>query len=299
MANIKIVTDSSVQLTPAEIKENNITIVPLTIEINGQTFVDGETITREELVEELKKGNKPKTSQPAVGSFVDVFDRLGEDGSQVVAILLSDVLSGTYQTAVSAAEMSSTDVTVINSMSSTDVTVINSKSTDRGEAFQVLAAAKDAAAGKTIAEIQAHCKDILERTTIDVLVDNLDNILSGGRLGKMASMLTKLINLKVIVRLRENSLDVVKKGRSRKTFFKYCAELKERHQDNPIQELSLSNVDCSDEYLGKVKDAVLPENSKDAAYIARLTSPIIMTHTGLNAIGVITLAEKPEPDEYK
>ena len=288
MANIKIVTDSSVQLTPAEIKENNITIVPLTIEINGQTFVDGETITREELVEELKKGNKPKTSQPAVGSFVDVFDRLGEDGSQVVAILLSDVLSGTYQTAVSAAEMSSTDVTVINS-----------KSTDRGEAFQVLAAAKDAAAGKTIAEIQAHCKDILERTTIDVLVDNLDNILSGGRLGKMASMLTKLINLKVIVRLREDSLDVVKKGRSRKTFFKYCAELKERHQDNPIQELSLSNVDCSDEYLEKVKDAVLPENSKDAAYIARLTSPIIMTHTGLNAIGVITLAEKPEPDEYK
>lgn len=288
MANIKIVTDSSVQLTPAEIKENNITIVPLTIEINGQTFVDGETITREELVEELKKGNKPKTSQPAVGSFVDVFDRLGEDGSQVVAILLSDVLSGTYQTAVSAAEMSSTDVTVINS-----------KSTDRGEAFQVLAAAKDAAAGKTMAEIQAHCKDILERTTIDVLVDNLDNILSGGRLGKMASMLTKLINLKVIVRLRENSLDVVKKGRSRKTFFKYCAELKERHQDNPIQELSLSNVDCSDEYLEKVKDAVLPENSKDAAYIARLTSPIIMTHTGLNAVGVITLAEKPEPDEYK
>ena len=288
MANIKIVTDSSVQLTPAEIKENNITIVPLTIEINGQTFVDGETITREELVEELKKGNKPKTSQPAVGSFVDVFDRLGEDGSQVVAILLSDVLSGTYQTAVSAAEMSSTDVTVINS-----------KSTDRGEAFQVLAAAKDAAAGKTVAEIQAHCKDILERTTIDVLVDNLDNILSGGRLGKMASMLTKLINLKVIVRLRENSLDVVKKGRSRKTFFKYCAELKERHQDNPIQELSLSNVDCSDEYLEKVKDAVLPENSADAAYIARLTSPIIMTHTGLNAVGVITLAEKPEPDEYK
>ena len=288
MANIKIVTDSSVQLTPAEIKENNITIVPLTIEINGQTFVDGETITREELVEELKKGNKPKTSQPAVGSFVDVFDRLGEDGSQVVAILLSDVLSGTYQTAVSAAEMSSTDVTVINS-----------KSTDRGEAFQVLAAAKDAAEGKTVAEIQAHCKDILERTTIDVLVDNLDNILSGGRLGKMASMLTKLINLKVIVRLRENSLDVVKKGRSRKTFFKYCAELKERHQDNPIQELSLSNVDCSDEYLEKVKDAVLPENSADAAYIARLTSPIIMTHTGLNAVGVITLAEKPEPDEYK
>lgn len=288
MAKIKIVTDSSVQLTPAEIEDNNITIVPLTVEINGETFIDGETITREELVEELKKGNKPKTSQPPVGLFVDTFDRLGEDGSEVVAIMLSDILSGTYQTAVSAAEMSKTKVTVINS-----------KSTDRGEAFQVLAAAKDAQAGKSIEEIQKHCEDILERTTIDVLVDNLDNILSGGRLGKMASMLTKLINLKVVVRLREDSLDVVKKGRSRKTFFKYCEELKKRHADNPIEELSLSNVDCDEEYLTKVKDAVLPDNSKDAAYIARLTSPIIMTHTGLNAIGVITLAAKHEPEEYK
>lgn len=286
MAKIKIVTDSSVQLTPAEIEKNDITIIPLTVEINGENFIDGETITREELVEELKKGNKPKTSQPPIGLFVDTFDRLGKDGSEVVAIMLSDVLSGTYQTAVSAAEMSKTNVTVINS-----------KSTDRGEAFQVLAAAKDAQEGKSIEEIQKHCEDILERTTVDVLVDNLDNILSGGRLGKMASMLTKLINLKVVVRLREDSLDVVKKGRSRKTFFKFCDELKKQHENNPIQELSLSNVDCSNEYLEKVKEAVLPENSQDAAYIAKLTSPIIMTHTGLNAIGVITLAQKREPKE--
>lgn len=288
MAKIKIVTDSSVQLTPAEIEKYNITIVPLTVEINGENFIDGETITREELVEELKRGNKPKTSQPPVGLFVDTFDRLGEDGSEIIAITLSDVLSGTYQTAVSAAEMSKSRVTVINS-----------KSTDRGEAFQVLAAARDAEAGKSIEEIKKHCEDILERTTVDVLVDDLDNILSGGRLGKMASMLTKLINLKVVVRLREDKLDIAKKGRSRKVFFKYCEELKKLHEDNPIQELSLSNVACDEDYLERVKDAVLPENSKDAKYIARLTSPIIMTHTGLNAIGVITLAEKKEPEEFR
>ena len=86
MSKIKIVTDSSIQLTPAEIAENDITIVPLTIEINGQTFIDGETITREELVAELEKGNKPKTSHPSIGAFVDTFNRLGEDGSQVLII---------------------------------------------------------------------------------------------------------------------------------------------------------------------------------------------------------------------
>ena len=160
---IKIVTDSSVQLTPEEIKEHNITIIPLSVEVNGKNYIDGETITRKELVDELRKGNIPKTSQPAMGRFIETFDQLGADGSKVLAILISDVLSGTYETALTAAEMSEADVTVINS-----------KSTDRGLAFQVLAAAKDAEAGKTIAEIKAHCEDIFARTTIDVLVDNLE-----------------------------------------------------------------------------------------------------------------------------
>ncbi len=279
---IKIVTDSSVQLTPEEIKENNITIIPLSVEVNGKNYIDGEDISREELVEQLRKGNIPKTSQPAMGRFIDTFNELGKDGSQVLAILISDVLSGTFETALSAADM--TDA---------DVTVINSKSTDRGLAFQVLAAAKDAREGKTIAEIKEHCADIYSRTTVDVLVDNLDCLVAGGRVSRFAGALTKLINLKIIVRLNEHSLDVFTKGRSRKTFIKHCKELAEQHKDNPIQALSLSNVGTDPEFLEKIKETILPENS-DASYLARLTSPIIMTHTGLNAVGVITLAEKPE-----
>lgn len=128
---IKIVTDSSVQLTPEEIKENNITIIPLSVEVNGKNYIDGEDISREELVEQLRKGNIPKTSQPAMGRFIDTFNELGKDGSQVLAILISDVLSGTFETALSVADMSDADVTVINS-----------KSTDRGLAFQVLVVIK-------------------------------------------------------------------------------------------------------------------------------------------------------------
>ncbi len=107
---IKIVTDSSVQLTPEEIKENNITVIPLSVEVNGKNYIDGEDISREQLVEELRKGNIPKTSQPAMGRFIDTFDELGKDGSQVLAILISDVLSGTFETALSAADMSEADV---------------------------------------------------------------------------------------------------------------------------------------------------------------------------------------------
>lgn len=281
---IKIVTDSSVQLTPEEISQNNITIIPLSIEINGQNYIDGETISRQEVVDALAQGHIPKSSQPSMGKFIETFDQLGQDGSQVVAIVLSDVLSGTFNTAKSAAQMSTADVTVINS-----------KSTDRGLAFQVLAAAKDAQAGKSVAEIQAHCAQIARRTTIDVLVDSLDCLVAGGRVSKMAGMLTKLINIKVIVRLTSESLDVVAKGRSRKTFVKYCEQLAQNYQNNEILELSLSNVATPTDFLARIKQALIGERT-DVAYLARLTSPIIMTHTGLNAIGVITLRKDPVND---
>ena len=288
MAEIKIVTDSSAQLTPEEIEEYNIYIIPLSVEINGENHVDGETITRQELVDELRKGNIPKTSQPPMGRFIEAFEQLGADGSDVLAIMMSDVLSGTYQTACSAAEMVKCSVTVINS-----------KETDRALSFQVLAAAKDVKEGKSIDEIKAHCLDIHKRTTTDVLIDNMDCLVAGGRVSKLAGALTKLINLKIIVRLRENSLDVVNKGRSRKSLIKYCKDLRRFHEDNRIEELSLSNVGTDEEFLERIREVMLPENSKDAKYIARLTSPIIMTHTGLNAVGVITLTEKEEPEENR
>ena len=176
-----------------------------------------------------------------MGRFLETFEQLGADGSEILAIMMSDVLSGTYQTACSAAEMVKCSVTVINS-----------KETDRALSFQVLAAAKDAKEGKSIEEIKAHCLDIHKRTTTDVLVDNMDCLVAGGRVSKLAGALTKLINLKIIVRLRENSLDVVYKGRSRKAFLKYCQELSKFHQDNHIQELSLSNVGTDeDDYRRK------------------------------------------------
>lgn len=131
MAKIKIVTDSSAQLTPEEIEAYDIHVIPLSVEINGENHVDGETITRQELVDELRKGNIPKTSQPPMGRFLETFEQLGADGSEILAIMMSDVLSGTYQTACSAAEMVKCSVTVINS-----------KETDRALSFQVLAAAK-------------------------------------------------------------------------------------------------------------------------------------------------------------
>lgn len=280
--SIKILTDSSIQLTAEEIKKYSIHIIPLSIEIEGTTFIDGVDISRQELIDNLRAGRFPKTSQPALGKFVEMYDKLGSDGSSVLAIMISDVLSGTYETAQTAA-----------TMTETNVTVINSKSTDRGLAYQVIAAAKDLADGKSIAEIKEHCLQIYKRTRINVLIDNLDCLVKGGRVSRLAGTLTKLINLKVIVELGDSSLDPVVKGRSKKTFVRFCEELAQRHVDNPIIDLALSHVDPEPEFIERLKTTIIGDKT-NIPYLSELTSPIIMTHTGLNAIGVITLSEKED-----
>lgn len=280
--SIKILTDSSIQLTPEELKKYSINVIPLSVEIEGKTFVDGEDISRQELIDHLRAGRFPKTSQPALGKFVEMYDELGADGSSVLAIMISDVLSGTCATAQTAADMTNTEVTVINS-----------KSTDRGLAYQVIAAAKDLEAGKSIAEIKKHCLEVHKRTRVNVLIDNLDCLVKGGRVSRLAGTLTKLINLKVIVELGDKSLDPVVKGRSKKTFVKFCEDLAKRHVDNPIVDLALSHVDPEPEFIERLKKTILGEDSHVPS-LTKLTSPIIMTHTGLNAIGVITLSEKED-----
>ncbi|WP_333590023.1 DegV family protein [Ligilactobacillus acidipiscis] len=281
MKKIKVLTDSSVLLTPKEIEQYSITIVPLSVEVNGKNYIDGKNISRDELIEMLRVGSIPKTSQPSLGRFVEAFNELGKDGSQVVAILLSDVLSGTVSAAQQAADMTKTDVTVINS-----------KSTDRGEAFQVLAAAEDAALGKTIEYIKLHCAEIYKRTTVHVLIDNLDCLVAGGRVSKMMGAVTKLVNIKVVAELKDKSLDVVSKGRNTKSWFKYCQKLKEQLKDKKLQALALPHVAADNSIMEKIKDIFLHDNPT-ADFIQELTSPIIMTHTGLKAIGLITLTEKP------
>lgn len=284
---IKILADSSVQLTPEEIEKYNISIIPLSVELDGKQYVDGVDITRPELVEALREGIHPKTSQPPLGKFVEMYKQLTADGSEVLAIMMGDFLSGTYKTAVSAANMVDGKVTVINS-----------KSTDRGEAFQVLAAAKDIEAGKSMDEIKTHIQDVLDRTQIDVLVDNLDAMVAGGRINKVAGALTKFINLKVVVRVKRDGLSIYAKGRGRKVFLKHAKKIAAAHKDNQIEALSLSNVGTDGEFVKRIKELTLENNNdKNIPYLAMLTSPIIMTHTGLNAIGLITLAAKPEDKE--
>ncbi|UQS83711.1 DegV family protein [Bombilactobacillus thymidiniphilus] len=277
MTNVKIVTDSSIQMTPEEVEKYHVTIIPLTVEIDGQQYIDGQDITRAEFSQKmLSSTDLPKTSQPPLGRFVDVFNELGQDGSPILAIMMTKGLSGTADAASQAADLVDSKVTVVDS-----------GFTDRGLAFQVIAAAKMAQAGASINDILLEIQKIRDKTELYVAVPNLENLLKGGRLGNVASSLTTLLNINVVVQLADSKLKVVKKGRGIKTINKFV--------DGIVEEIAADGAQIDELGMAYVNDATIPneiaarlhQDWPELNTVIELTSPIIMTHTGKGAFAMI------------
>lgn len=275
MANIKIVTDSSVQLTPEEISQHNITVVPLTIMIDNTVYIDGETITRDDFMDEMAAAqNLPKTSQPAVGTFADVFDKLTADGSEVLAIHMTETISGTVNSSRQAAQIAKGKVTVIDS-----------QFTDRAMAFQVLVAAEMAEAGKDMKTILDKLEQVRDNTTLVLGVTNLDNLVKGGRLSRVSGLISSFLNIKVILQLQNGELKALRKGRGMKTINNFIAEtIAKMAKLSNIKSVGISTAGAKElgEDIGRRIAEVLPS----VPILVRPTDPVIATHTGPGAFAI-------------
>ena len=94
-----IVTDSTSDLSKEYLEANNIHVIPLSLTIEGASYVDQVDITSEEFINHIENDEDVKTSQPAIGEFISAYEELGKDGSEIISIHLSSGLSGTYNTA--------------------------------------------------------------------------------------------------------------------------------------------------------------------------------------------------------
>ncbi len=147
----------------------------------------------------------PKTSQPAPGTFLDVFNDLTADGSQVLCVNMLQAISGTVNSARQAAELSDGDVTVVDC-----------DFTDRAMAFQVIEAAKAIEAGADMDGVLARMTEVREHTILQMGVSTLDNLVKGGRLSKAAGVVGSLLNIKVVLQVADGELKVMQKGRGSK-----------------------------------------------------------------------------------
>lgn len=280
MGKIKIVCDSSAGLTTEEIEKYNITIVPLTVMIDGTVYTERETIDNSEFPELMKNAKSlPKTSQPPIGRFVDVFNRLGEDGSEVLCVDMMESISGTVHAAEQAA-----------GMTQTKVTVYDSQTTDRGMAFQIIEAAKVIENGGTVADAIERMKYVLAHSKLYLAIDNLDNLVAGGRISKFSGALSNLLNIKVMLQVYDGQIHVISKGRGKKSLHKEWGKILEEMKNGPkVKGIGISHVEADSEVNRLLEQIEEIEPGKHV--VVRETVPIIATHTGLGACCLLYYTE--------
>ena len=274
-----IVTDSTVQLTPEEIEQNHIEIVPLQVSFEGKTFEDNVDITREEFSNMLldDESEFPKTSQPALGQFINTFSSIMEKdpNGTIICLDLAPVLSGTVETANSAAQQVEGDIRVIDS-----------ETTDRGLGLEVLEAARLVKEGKTPDEIVAAIETYRQKIKTFVFIKSFDYLVKGGRASRAIGFISSLIKLNVVLEVKDGKLEFYAKCRGAKKLRKVRDELVQEIIDNPnTTEVGLSCVDSTED-AEEIK-AKINEVRPDINVLIRLTSPIIMTHVGPGGFSII------------
>jgi DegV family protein with EDD domain len=211
---IQLVTDSTCDLPREIIEKYNITVVPLTIHIDGKDYLESKELSPEEFYEKMQRADKlPKTSMPSPAAFAEVFDELSEKGP-VLCLTISSGLSGTYNSACLGRDYSKGDVRVIDTLSGS-----------LGLGIQLIEAGELIKQGKGIDEIVDHLKNMAERTKVIILLNTLENIVKGGRLSKFQGSLAKLLDIKVILHGVNGKVEILEKIRGKKKFLKRSIEL--------------------------------------------------------------------------
>jgi len=273
MTKIKIVTDSSVTIEPEVAKELDITIVPLSVMVDGVVYSDADLEEGEFLRLMQSSRNLPKTSQPPVGVFADVFEQLAEDGAQIISIHMSHALSGTVEAARQGA-----------TLANADVTVVDSSFIDQAMKFQVTEAAKLAKEGASLEEILAKIEEVQEKTELYIGLSTLENLVKGGRIGRVSGLISSLLNIRVIMQMKDHQLEPIVKGRGAKTFKKWLDDLTASLQNKQVAEIGISYAGGPELAL-EMKKSLQLYVKKPISVLE--TGSIIQTHTGENAWAVL------------
>lgn len=274
---IQIVTDSSVTMAPEIIQKLGITVVPLSVMVDGVVYAD-TSLKMGQFLELMRHSQHlPKTSQPPVGLFAEIFSDLASDGSQIIAIHLSHALSGTVEAARQGA-----------ALSGADVTVIDSHFTDQAAAFQVIKAAKLAQKGASKEEILSAIEAIREKTELFIGLSSLENLVKGGRITRVTGLLTSLLNIRVVMTMKDHQLTPVVKGRGNKTFQKWLQEFIAGLEKKTICEMGISYAGTSD-LAKEMKDHL--QSYVESPITLLETGSIIQTHTGEGAWAIMVRYE--------
>jgi len=211
MDKIKIITDSTCDLNKAVIDKYNIEVLPLLVNIENKTYMDGVDITLQEYLHKMKNSKEfPTTTQVNPHRFQECYKKYLDEGYKIVSIHMSSKMSGTYQSSCMAKSMLETE----------DIVTIDSYNVTSGLGLLVLKACKLKEEGYDIFQIEEKVKEAIPHIKSALAFDSLDNLVKGGRLSKTVGAIGGLLDIKLVLSVKDGEMAVIDRARGRKKAIK-------------------------------------------------------------------------------
>jgi len=278
---IAILTDSSTHI-PESIREGlNIFVIPVWLHWDNDRFRDGVDIDLATFYCRLKESKTlPTSSQPSPREFMEYYRELAQDAAGVVSVLVSSKISGTVTSALAAREQ----------LSKLSIKIVDSLQGSMGAGFMVLAAARAAAAGKSIKEIAAAAEGLRDKIHFFFMVDTLEYLHKGGRIGTAKRLLGTALSIKPILQFKEGLIQPLSQARTkRKALAEILQIAEQRLSGKKMVEAAVVDVDApqaGDSFAEMVKERFSPPILHRSP-----VSPVVGSHIGPGALGLAFYTE--------
>ncbi|MFN2113128.1 MAG: DegV family protein [Anaerolineales bacterium] len=279
MSKVAVVTDSSPYIPQEIIEENNIHVVPLTVIWGEENYYDGVDITPVEFYKRLETAKvMPSTSQPSVADFEVLFRKLHQQGYDILAVLISEDLSGTISSATQAKNM----------LPEARIEIINSRSLAMALGFQVLAAARAANQGASLEDCKRLVLDARDKAGVVFVLDTLEFLHRGGRIGGAKRFVGTLLNVKPVLAIDDGLVVPLDSVRTQKKALERIVDLIDERTAGR-QNIRLATLHANNPETARF---ILDQALKRIPAVEQVfseVSPVIGTHAGPGAVGLAYL----------
>ncbi len=277
---IKIVTDSSAHLPPDQRQRHDIAVVPLKAIFGTQVYRDEIDLPTSEFYRMLPNAKEhPTTSQPSAGDFIEVYRPLLEAGREIVSLHLPSKLSGTYASACAAkAELEN------QFRKALPLTIVDTPWVSMALGMLCLAAAQAAEAGHSREEVVAIVNALIPKLNLIFVLDTLEYLKRGGRIGGAKAFLGTLLNVKPLLEIKNGQVEPLEQPRSRRKALKRLLDIVEERADHRPMHASILHAEALAEARLLENEIRERHNCKDF-YMTEI-GPVIGVHTGPCALGV-------------
>ena len=276
MEKIKLITDSTCDISPELIEKYQVHVLPLTVHIGDASYKDGETITLEKLYEGVDGGGPfPSTSQVNPNEFHEVYQKYLKEGYKIISIHISGQLSGTVQSAEIAKDMTESD----------QITVIDSKGVSGSALLPLIVAGEMIENGHTYDEVVKSIRENAEKVKVLAAFDTLTYLVKGGRVPKSVGAIGSLLGIKPLISVKDGKLEMTDKVRgSKKALKALMKSIDETKRQKNSKILVINSLDSS------VNQSVISYlKQKNIPHISVQVGCVLGVHAGPKMVGLFTL----------